>query len=94
MTWKERFKKGLSNKNWKKILSHEIVEYSWLGGWYIALEGRPESWIIGISGAFIIHLVVFELVDSLHEKGVAHRFIPNWIHWMFEHDHKNNRKKV
>jgi len=67
-TWKHRFQTALRNKNWKKILAHEFVEYTWLGAWIIALEGEPLGWIIGISGAFIIHLVVFEAIDAIHRK--------------------------
>jgi hypothetical protein len=67
-TWKHRFKTALLNKNWKKILFHELIELSWLGSWISYLEGSPESWIIGISGAVIIHFVVFEAIDALHKK--------------------------
>lgn len=71
-TWKHRFKSALKNKNWKKILLHEGIEYSWLGAWIATLEGSPESWIIGISGAFIIHMVVFEAIDALHKRKNDH----------------------
>jgi len=67
-TWKHRFHTLLKNKNWKKIIAHELVEYSWLGSWLVVLEGSTESWIIGIGGAIIIHLVVFEAIDAIHAK--------------------------
>jgi len=67
-TWKHRFQTAMKNRNWKKILAHELVEYSWLGSWLVALEGSPVSWIIGIGGAIIIHLVVFEAIDAIHAR--------------------------
>jgi len=67
-TWNHRFKTALRNKNWKKITAHQLVEYSWLGGWYIALEGDPMFWPIGIAGAVIIHFIVFEAIDALQRK--------------------------
>jgi hypothetical protein len=79
--WKDRFKTALKNKNWKKILSHEVIEYSWLGSWIMALEGSPESWIIGISGAFVIHMIVFEAIDALYKKE------RKWLSWFMSHDH-------
>ena len=84
-TWKHRFETALRNKNWKKILLHDMVEYSWLGGWYIALEGDPSFWIIGVTGALVIHFIVFEAIDALHEKiKHTHKHIPTWLHWIFE----------
>jgi hypothetical protein len=66
--WKDRFKTALHNKNWKKVVIHEILELAWLGSWVTSLEGSLEGWIIGISGAVIIHFVVFEAIDALHKK--------------------------
>lgn len=77
-TWKHRFETALRNRNWKKILAHETVEYTWLGSWVIALGGTLEAWIIGVSGAFFIHLIVFEAIDALHKK-------------YDENNHKNKR---
>jgi len=67
-TWNHRFRNALRNKNWKKIIIHDTVEYTWLGSWVIALGGTLEAWFIGISGAFFIHLVVFEAVDAIQNK--------------------------
>lgn len=67
-TWKHRFETALRNKNWKKILLHEVIEWTWLGSWLLALEQSSEAWIIGISGAVIIHFVVFEAVDAIQKK--------------------------
>lgn len=67
-TWKHRFETALRNKNWKKILMHQIFEYSIIGTTVMALEAKPESWIIGIGLAFIVHMIMFELVDTYHPK--------------------------
>lgn len=67
-TWKHRFETALRNKNWKKILAHQIFEYSIIGGTVMALEAKPESWIIGIGIAFVVHMVMFELIDTYHPK--------------------------
>ena len=69
-TWKDRFHTLLKNKNWKKILAHEAVEYTWLASWVIALGGTFEAWVIGVSGAFFIHLIVFEAIDAIQKKYV------------------------
>ena len=69
-TWRHRFETALRNKNWKKILLHQLFEYSIVGTVVIALEQSPESWIIGISLAFIVHMFMFELVDSFQRKYV------------------------
>lgn len=34
----------------------------------MALEAKPESWIIGISIAFVVHMIMFEAIDALHPK--------------------------
>ena len=67
-TWKHRFHTALRNKNWKKILLHQLFEYSIVGSVVIALEAKPESWIIGIAIAFVVHMVMFEAIDALHPK--------------------------
>jgi len=66
--WKHRFATALRNKNWKKIIIHDVVEYTWLASWVVTLGGTLEAWLIGISGAFFIHLIVFEAIDALHKK--------------------------
>ena len=92
-TWKHRFTLAFQNRNWKKIILHDFVEYSWLGGWYLALEGDPIFWPIGIAGALIIHFVVFEALDALHKENVTHKWIPSWLHWMFEDERTKRRSK-
>jgi len=87
-TWADRFHLSLKNRNWKKIVAHEGIEYSWLGAWITVLEGKPESWIIGLGGAFIIHMIVFEAVDSLHNKSTR---LPRWAKWFFDHDHHHTK---
>ena len=67
-TWKHRFQTALRNKNWKKILLHQLFEYSIVGTVVIALEAKPESWVIGIGIAFVVHMVMFEAVDAIHPK--------------------------
>lgn len=67
-TWKHRFETALRNKNWKKILLHQLFEYSIVGAVVIALEAKPESWIIGIGIAFVVHMFMFELVDTIQLK--------------------------
>jgi hypothetical protein len=67
-TWKHRFLNALHNKNWKKITLHEIVEYAFLGSLVTYFQGSWEGWLIGISGAFIIHMVLFEALDAVHNK--------------------------
>jgi len=67
-TWKHRFETALRNKNWKKILIHQLFEYSIVGTVVIALEAKPESWIIGIGIAFVVHMIMFELIDTFHPK--------------------------
>ena len=76
--WKTSFKMNIF-----KIIGHNVIEYSWLGGWYIALEGDPKFWIIGISGAIIIHFIVFNVLDLFHD-----------IHHHHSHDrgHANHGK--
>jgi len=88
VTWKHRFQSALKNKNWKKILTHQIFEYSVVGTVVISLESSPESWVIGIGLAFIVHMVLFEMVDAIHKKNVTHRYIPNWLHWLFESENE------
>jgi ABC-type polysaccharide transport system permease subunit len=86
-TWKHRFKTALKNKNWKKIAMHQTFEYSIIGTIVMSLEASPESWILGIVIAFIVHMVMFEAVDSLHKKGThTHKYIPKWLHWVFDSD--------
>ena len=66
-TFRHRLKIAfLKNRNWKKILIHEAVEYglliplvAWLG-----LEG----FLVGIAIAFFIHIFFFETVDKFHKK--------------------------
>ena len=80
-TFKHRLKIAfLKNRNWKKILIHEAVEYglliplvAWLG-----LEG----FLVGIAVAFFIHIFFFETVDKFHKKLDA----------IIEHGSKNSRK--
>jgi len=67
-TWRHRFETALRNKNWKKILLHQLFEYSIVGTVVIALEAKPESWIIGIAIAFVVHMVMFEAIDAFHPK--------------------------
>lgn len=67
-TWRHRFETALKNKNWKKILLHQLFEYSIVGTVVIALEQSPESWILGIGIAFVVHMVMFEAVDAIHPK--------------------------
>lgn len=35
----------------------------------MALEAKPESWIIGIGIAFAVHMVMFEAIDAIQIKG-------------------------
>ena len=70
-TWKHRFETALKNKNWKKILLHQLFEYSIVGSVVIALEAKPESWILGIAIAFVVHMVMFEAIDAIHPKKTA-----------------------
>jgi len=66
-TFKHRLKIAfLKNRNWKKIVIHEAVEYglliplvAWLG-----LEG----FLVGICIAFFIHIFFFETVDKFHKR--------------------------
>lgn len=60
--WKKHFK-----KNMMKVSFHIVFGYSALASWYIVLEGDPNFWWLGISSAFIIHVVVFTKIDFLHE---------------------------
>ena len=71
-TWRHRFETALRNKNWKKILLHQIFEYSIIGTTVMALEAKPESWIIGIAIAFVVHLIMFEAIDAFHPKKKDH----------------------
>lgn len=87
--WIDRFKTTLRNKNWKKVALHQGFEYSIVGSIVMTLEASPESWILGISIAFIVHMIMFEAVDALHKKGKhTHKWVPKWLHWIFEHDHR------
>jgi len=65
--WRKSFK-----LNSAKILGHNAIEYSWIGGWYIALEGDPMFWPIGIAGAVAIHFVVFNILDIFHDHHHHH----------------------
>jgi len=65
--WRKSFK-----LNALKIIGHNAIEYSWLGGWYIALEGDPIFWPIGIAGAVAIHFVVFNILDIFHDHHHHH----------------------
>lgn len=67
-TWKHRFETALRNKNWKKILLHQLFEYSIIGTVVMTLEKSPESWVIGIAIAFVVHMVMFEAIDTFHPK--------------------------
>ena len=69
-TWRHRFETALRNKNWKKILLHQLFEYSIVGTVVITLEAKPESWVIGIGIAFVVHMVMFEAVDAIHPKKI------------------------
>jgi len=66
--WRKSFK-----LNSAKILGHHAIEYSWLGGWYLALEGDPIFWPIGITGAIVIHFVVFNIFDIFHDHHHHHK---------------------
>jgi len=66
--WKKNF-----HKNWQKILAHMSLEYSAIGAWYIALEGDPIFWPIGIATAFGIHMIAFHIIDILHEHHHHHK---------------------
>ena len=72
-TWRHRFQTALQNKNWKKILLHQLFEYSIVGSVVIALEAKPESWILGIAIAFVVHMVMFEAIDAIHPKKTANK---------------------
>ena len=69
------------NWNWKKDFKRNIIkvgfhigfEYTILASWYIALEGDPIFWPIGIASAFIIHVIVFTKIDFLHELHHHHK---------------------
>ncbi len=92
-TWKNRFKSAMKNKNWKKIVVHEGFEYSVVGTIVISLQSTPESWILGIGTAFVIHMVLFEAVDAIHRKDKhIHKYLPKCLHWIFEHDHDSHNK--
>ncbi len=81
-TFKHRLKIAfLKNRNWKKILIHEAVEYglliplvAWLG-----LEG----FLVGIAVAFFIHIFFFETVDKFHKR----------LDIIIDNANKNSRKK-
>jgi hypothetical protein len=60
--WKKYVK-----KNSYKILAHQLVEYSVLGTVYIAMEGDPIFWPIGIILGSAIHLLIFTKIDFLHQ---------------------------
>ena len=70
--WKKDFR-----KNALKILAHQLIEYSVLGSVYIALEGDPIFWPVGITIAVVIHIIVFTKIDFLHQ---------------LHHHHKNNKE--
>lgn len=72
--WKESFK-----LNAAKIIGHNAIEYSWLGSWYIALEGDPSFWIVGIVGAVVIHFVVFNILDVFHDHHTHKHKTPIFI---------------
>ena len=66
-TFKHRLKMAfLKNRNWKKILIHEAVEYGLLIPLvaFIGLEG----FLVGILIAFFIHVFFFETVDKFHKR--------------------------
>ena len=56
----------IKNRNWKKILVHEGVEYSILGlfVWGYGLPGL----FAGLLVAFAIHMFFFEIIDKAHDK--------------------------
>ena len=66
--WRKSFK-----LNSAKTGSHILLETSVLGAWYIALEGDPIFWPIGVASAFILHVFVFNIVDLLHDHHHHHR---------------------
>ena len=72
-TWTHRFKTAIHNKNWKKITLHELVEYAWVGSWVTYWMGSWEGWLIGLTGAFVIHMIVFEAIDALYSKKALQR---------------------
>lgn len=48
-------------------MAHQAIEYSILGSIYIALEGDPIFWPIGIVVGSLIHVLVFTKIDFLHQ---------------------------
>lgn len=67
-TWKHRFETALRNKNWKKIIIHDLVEYAILGSVVLALGPSFQSLIIGALVGVSVHMIIFELVDTFHPK--------------------------
>jgi len=76
--WKRDF-----HKNWQKILSHMIIEWSALGAWYIALEGSAVFWPVGIATAFAVHMIAFQMLDLFHEKHHHHGSNKGHSHHMY-----------
>ena len=35
----------------------------------MALEARPESWILGIGIAFAVHMIMVEAIDAIQIRG-------------------------
>ena len=80
-TFKHRLKMAfLKNRNWKKILVHEAVEYGLLIPLvaFIGLEG----FLVGIAIAFFIHIFFFETIDKFHKR----------LDTIIEHGNKGSRK--
>jgi len=59
----------IRNRNWKKILVHEGVEYGILG-LFVWWQGLP-GLFAGLVVAFAIHMFFFELVDRAHERATS-----------------------
>lgn len=64
MNWNWRY---YVRKNFYKIIAHQLLEYSVIGGVWIAFEGDPIFWPIGIALGTLVHVVVFTKIDFLHE---------------------------
>ena len=66
--WKRHVK-----KNFYKIIAHQLMEYSVIGSIWIALEGDPIFWPIGITVGTLIHVFVFTKIDFLHQLHHHHK---------------------
>lgn len=66
--WKTSFK-----QNFYKIFIHEAIELAWLASWVIGLNHSWLGWVIGIGGSIVIHTVIFNGMDFLHEHHHHHK---------------------